>query len=385
MVEKRRPGKKAVLVHSPRFLSYRLGPSHPLRPERLQLTFDLIQACGLLDGKSAGWREPEEATREQLLWAHDPEYVEAVKFLSDGGYLRDPGRFGLETMDNPIFPGMYEASALCAGGSLLAAELVASGQAEAAFNIGGGLHHAHRDRAAGFCVFNDPVVAIEHLRRQRGEEARIAYLDLDAHHGDGVQEAYYHSRQVLTISVHESTRFLFPWRDAEPEDLGEGEGAGFSVNIPLSPYTDDDIFLWAFGEVVGPLLEAFRPEFVVAQLGCDGHVSDPQAHLALTSRGLGEALAELRRRPARLVALGGGGYNLEVVPRMWTLAFAQMAGLEAPEEIPTSQASRYPETGGLLRDPGPAALAPGEAEVVRGFAARSVERVKRLVFPRHGL
>ena len=375
---------KATLVYSPRFAAYSMGESHPLRPERLDLTFALLQAYRVFDSPGVNWREPQEADRDLLLLAHSEEYVNVVKALSDGTSVSSPWRYGLATPDNPIFPGMYEASALCVGGSVLAADLVIDGHSEVAFNIGGGLHHAHRNRAAGFCIFNDPAIAIAHLLRRSGGDARVAYIDIDAHHGDGVQEAFYDTDRVLTISLHETGRYLFPYTGAV-EESGIKDGVGYSVNLPLGPYTDDETYLWAFREVVPPLIGAFRPDFLLTQLGADTHFRDPLTHLALTTAGYEEVVKSIAALGGRWIACGGGGYNLQVVPRAWTLAFGVMAHIELSDDLPAPLAQRYSESDGRLRDPeGPEVGADLRAGI-RAMAERTVEQVQRLIFPRHGL
>jgi acetoin utilization protein AcuC len=228
-------------------------------------------------------------------------------------------------------------------------------------------------------VFNDPVVAILWLLRQG---ARVAYVDIDAHHGDGVQKAFYDSDRVLTVSLHESGRYLFPG-SGEVGELGSGAGAGYSVNLPLAPSTSDDTYLWALRQVAAPLISAFRPDVLATQLGIDTHADDPLTHLALTSRGFQEAVRELKAlSPGRWVAFGGGGYDMSAVARCWTLAFATMAGIKLDDAIPDSYRERY----GLhrLHDPTPL-LDPGAQARARAFAEARVREVQRLIFPRHGL
>jgi acetoin utilization protein AcuC len=210
---------------------------------------------------------------------------------------------------------MYEAALLSTGASLVAAELVASRQVDVAFNIAGGLHHAASDHASGFCIFNDPVIAIKYFL---GQGLRVAYVDIDGHHGDGVQDAFFDDNRVLTISMHESGRFLFPGTGFSSE-TGVGPGQGYSVNIPLYPYTEDDIYLWAFHEVTLPLLKAFAPDVLVTRLGIDSYYSDLLTHLQVTSRGYVAAIREFARLGLPWLALGGGGYDLSAVARCWTL------------------------------------------------------------------
>jgi acetoin utilization protein AcuC len=233
---------------------------------------------------------------------------------------------------------MYEASALKTGGGIQGAELLMDRACDVAFNYSGGLHHAHPARASGFCIFNDVAVAIRWLV-QRG--ARVAYVDVDAHHGDGVQAAFSETDQVLTISLHQDGRTLFPG-SGFVDETGRGAGEGTSVNVPLPPHTGDAAYLWAFRQVVPPLIHRFEPDVLVSQLGVDTHVRDPLTHLALTTEGhaaLFEELAALT--PGRWLACGGGGYNLDVVPRSWTLAFGVMSEQTFPDELPASYRAQY--------------------------------------------
>ncbi len=365
-----------------------LRHDHPMRPVRLRYVYELLRAYGAFDGRDSLLVQPRPATEEELQSFHTPEYIEAVRRYSGGGSREDAHRYGFaEEGDNPIYEGMYEAALLSTGASVQAAELVADGTVPAAFNPSGGLHHAAAGNASGFCVFNDPVVAINVLRR-RG--LRVAYVDIDAHHGDGVQNAFYADADVLTVSLHESGRFIFPGT-GEVEELGVGQGRGYSVNLPLFPYTGDEVYLEAFRAVVPPLVRAFRPDVLVAQLGIDTYVRDPLTHLALTSAGYVELVEELGRMGCPWLALGGGGYDLDAVARCWTLAYGVMLGRRWPDEIP-EEARVGPEEAGdgvtsaRLRDEGlPPAGTEAAREQARWFARQSVEAVRGLIFPVHGL
>lgn len=336
---------RAVLVFSPEYLGYELSATHPLNPIRLALTDSLIEASGLLGprgprGPRDVWREPPRpASEEELLLAHSLPYVKRVRELSADGREAEPGRdFGLGSLDNPAFPAMHEASALVVGGTIRAAELILDGSAQHAFNIGGGLHHANRSLASGFCIYNDAAVGVAWLR-ERGP--RVLYVDTDAHHGDGVQWIFYEDPNVLTISLHESGRFLFPGT-GEPSERGSGAGEGFSINVPLQPYTDHASWVECYDLVVPALARAFRPDVIVAQSGCDGHAVDPLTHLhALTptfehfARRAHELSHELCE--GRLLVLGGGGYALwDVVPRAWTAVWAAITDQPLPEQVPAS-------------------------------------------------
>lgn len=376
---------ETTLVYTPRFAEYDFGPGHPMRPVRVQRTYELIRACGLLERPHVSLEAPPMASEETLSLVHHRKYIGAVRRPRDGEYSHQALDFGLGTIDNPIVEGMYEASAIVVGGSVFAADRVIDGAASAAFNPSGGLHHARRARAAGFCIFNDAAVAIAHLLKRCGKEVKVAYVDIDAHHGDGVQEAFYRQRNVLTISVHESGRYLYPGT-GYVEEIGEGKGTGFCVNLPLAPYTTDDTYLFAFREIVCPLLEAYAPDFVCTQLGIDTHYRDPLTHMCLTTRGYVAVVDEIAQRAGRWIALGGGGYEMTVVPRAWTLAFARMTETEPPEEIPPSEAAHYPGGEGVkLHDSGDAGVSEDLSAAAREFAEKTVQSVKQFVFPYHGL
>ena len=274
---------------------------------------------------------------------------------------------------------MYDAALLSSGATLVAAELVAGGRVEVAFSIAGGLHHAAPTHAAGFCIFNDPAIAIRHFLA-RG--LRVAYVDVDAHHGDGVQDVFYQDDRVLTISMHESGQYLFPGTGFVAES-GAGAGAGYSVNLPLYPYTEDEIYLGAFREVALPLLRAFAPDVLVTQLGIDSYHSDPITHLQLTSRGYVEVIREFAGLGIPWLALGGGGYDLGAVARCWTLAYGVMLGVEWPERIPDALADQYPTPN--LRDDIALDLPAHVRQEARRYAEESVAAIKETIFGRHGL
>ncbi len=370
--------RTAAFVYDEQVSRHTLREDHVMRPTRLKYTFELLEAYGAFrDSKLVA---PRPASKEELLWFHSEEYVEAVRSISNGDGKYSPERYNFsQEGDNPPYEGMWEASLLSTGASVVAAQLVAEGEAEVAFNVAGGLHHAAPSNASGFCVFNDPVIAIEYLRR-RG--MRVAYVDIDCHHGDGVQHAFYDTAGVMTISLHESGRYLFPGT-GEVTELGSGAGRGYSVNVPLAPHTRDDVFAWAFDEVVPPLLRAFGPDVVVTQLGMDTHFSDPITHLGLTVEGHGRIVEALGKMAPRWVALGGGGYDVAAVARGWSLDYGVMMGVEWPDEIP--QAFRDSYGVARLRDGGAPALDQEMAELTRRFAQQSVDQVKSSIFPIHGI
>lgn len=320
------------------------GPDHPLKPERLQRTHELLEELGAFEAPNVRLVAPRAATRSELLLFHTAEYVDTVQALSWGNTAIPANRYGFGPGDNPVFRGMFESEGLKVGSALQAAELLTTGSCDIAFSYSGGLHHGDREMASGFCVFNDAAVAIQFLLNQG---LRVAYVDIDVHHGDGVQNAFYTSDNVLTISLHQDGRTLFPGTGFVSE-IGVGKGKGFSVNVPLPPMTNDASYLWVFRQVVPPLITRFDPDIMVTQLGVDTHIRDPLANLALTTAGHLALFQQLNEFALDWLALGGGGYDIDVVPRSWTLAFGEMAGLSWPEELPPHYGNRY---GGLwLKD-----------------------------------
>ena len=291
--------------------------------------------------------------------------------------------FGLGAGDNPVFPSLWEAARLVAAGSLLAADVVARGEADRAFHFAGGLHHALPGRASGFCYVNDPVLAILRLREHG---LRVAYVDIDAHHGDGVQYAFYDDPNVLTVSTHERGERLFPGTGFVRE-LGEGDGAGFSVNLPLEAYTDSAVYLPAFESVVPPLLERFKPDVIVAQLGIDAHRTDPLTHLALDMQGFAKAFTRLLPLAPKIVALGGGGYDVRNVAKAWTIAWAILNGVELAGELPEAFAPDIKQHGFESRDlwDAPAAIPEDIGRAVKDYADRQVDSVQKTIFPFHRL
>ena len=366
---------------------YDHGPQHPLRPARVILTRELIRAYGIVDGERVQETTARDATDEELALVHTPAYIDAVR-RAGHGERGSWWQFGFGPGDNPIFPRMHEASARVAGASLVAAEAVRTGRAVHAFNPAGGLHHALPEKASGFCVYDDPALAMAWLLEQGVE--RIAYVDVDVHHGDGPQAIFYRDPRVLTISLHQDGRTLFPGTGFVDE-VGADDAEGTKVNVPLPPFTADESWLRAFEEIVPPLVEAFRPEVLVTQLGCDSHHSDPLANLSLSTgayRRAGAVLHDLAHSAAggRWLATGGGGYQwARVVPRAWTLYFAEMAGADVPDELPESWVElARAEAGEDV--PRTLSEAPGSAGYEDEDAIRrTVDEVKRRLFPYHGL
>lgn len=382
---------QAALIWDPSLADYDLGDSHPLNPLRLTLSVELMEALGLLTPE--GVLAPREATERELLLVHSIGYIEAVRQASDWAFGFRMA-MGLGTEDNPVYPGMHDVAALTCGATTVGIEEVLSGRRTRTFSIAGGMHHAHQSRAAGFSVYNDAAVGIA-VARQNHPNLRVLYIDIDAHHGDGVQEAFAGTADVLTISIHESGLFVFPGTGF-PGEMGYGPGEGFSANVPMPTLATDDCYALAFDEVVAPMARGFRPDIIVAQLGVDAHYSDPQTDLGMTIPGyrslvrgiiaLADELCE-----GRLAALGGGGYHVvQVVPLAWAWVMAELAGVRIGDDVP--QGWRDQVRSSLESEP-PASmgendrfeLPAGQAEAVLRQTAEQIDEVRRLVFPRQGL
>jgi len=372
-------------------IAYDFGEGHPLAPVRVELTVELIRALGLVDGHRVVEVLPEQPAEDEVLRLHRPDFVRAVQRVSANPEITADWQFGLGPGDNPVFPQMHDASLDVCAASKEAARQVWERHADHAFNPAGGLHHAMPDRAAGFCIYNDPAVAIDWLLEHGAD--RIAYVDVDVHHGDGVETMFAEDPRVLTISLHESGRFLFPGTGAS-EDIGGPGAPGSSANVPFFPGTTGDVWLDSFDAVVEPLVRAFAPDVLVTQLGCDTHATDPLAHLALTVDEFGQIVHRLHRlaheaSAGRWVAMGGGGYQwVQVVPRAWTIAFAEMCDATVPVEVPERwRQLAVARTG----EPAPVSFHDGDVDIsapirmqARAAADDAVAAVRRLVLPHHG-
>ena len=370
---------RAAFIYDDLMSRHELRSDHPMRPVRLRYTYELLRGYEAFQHENAVLVSPRSAAEDELGWLHTPQYIEAVRRLSAGEWTQEAHRFNFSLQgDNPYYAGMYEAATLSSGATLLAAEMIANRAVDVAFNISGGLHHAAAGHASGFCVFNDPALAVHYFLRQG---MRVVYVDVDAHHGDGVQEAFFDDDRVLTISVHESGRYLFPGTGFVGEQ-GLGQGRGYSVNLPLFPYTGDDVYLDAFKQVVPPLVRAFAPDVLVTQLGIDSYHSDPLTHLQLTTLGFVEVIREFAALGLPWLATGGGGYDLMAVARAWTLAFGVMLGEEWPDTLPREFSLEHGI--GHLRDSGSPEVPANLRLDIRRHAGETVAALKEQVFPVHG-
>jgi len=366
------------LIDPRTLLQFDFGPSHPFKTYRLGLTYELMEAYGLVEEGAVCILTPRMATDEEVSRFHTDAYIEVLRLADSGMWVPNLFSHGLGTGDNPVFPGVYEWGALVAGSSIDCAKEVLAGRAEIAFNIAGGLHHAMPSHASGFCHINDVVLAIAPLV-EAGK--RVAYVDTDAHHGDGVQHAFYKTDQVLTLSVHQDGHTIFPG-SGFVDEIGQGEGRGYALNVPLSPGARDDAFERVFDEIVFPALDSYAPDVLVTQLGADALFGDRVANLGMSLAMFERYIERLRALHIPWLALGGGGYAVENVARAWTLAWARMNDLTLPDGIPSEWqegAARYGVRVSCLRgkevDDGPS---PGR---VLDELDRTLRSLKETVFP----
>ncbi|WP_425414962.1 acetoin utilization protein AcuC [Pseudobacillus wudalianchiensis] len=318
--------KEAVFVYSDQLLSYKFSENHPFNQFRLTLTLDLLRKIDKI--QESDIVPPRSATKEELQLIHDAAYVEAVQKAGSGELSLDIAEgYGLGTEDTPMFEGMHEASALLVGGTLTAADWVMQEKAAHALHLGGGLHHGFRGKASGFCIYNDSSVAIKYL--QEKYQARVLYIDTDAHHGDGVQWSFYDDPDVCTLSIHETGRYLFPGT-GNVNERGQGKGYGFSFNLPLDAFTEDESWLEAYETSIWEVADFFKPDVILTQNGADAHFYDPLTHLS-ASMNIYKRIPEVAHQVAhqycdgRWIAVGGGGYDIwRVVPRAWAYIWLAM-------------------------------------------------------------
>lgn len=343
-----RSGKfTSAFIYSDELANFEYSSTHPFKPIRAKLTLDLCSRYNLIERPWIRLVKPKPLSFAILAEFHDEAYLKTLQAVDPAATANelspvvpssrredslaiDPKiiEYELGTEDNPIFSGVYDYAALTSGATFIGAQMVASGEVQVAFNPLGGFHHASRNNAEGFCYVNDVAVTITHLLK---EGLRVAFVDIDAHHGNGVQDAFYRDNRALVISLHETGRDIYPWSGFENE-IGEGQGRGYNVNVPLPQKTDDEAFLRAFEETVPPLLDAYAPDMVIAELGADTHIADPLTHLSMTNHGYCQAVKKITEHAPRILALGGGGYDIYKTARSWTLAWAILNNLEPRDE-----------------------------------------------------
>jgi acetoin utilization protein AcuC len=372
-----------ALIYSSRFEQFSFGEEHPFKIMRYRLTYELLCELGLVEFPGVRMVECPLASESALAGFHEPGYVATLKEFSLDETPRANFRYGLGDIENPIFPGVFDWALLGCGGTIEAARLVVEEGVRVVFNMAGGYHHAHAARASGFSYLNDAVVAIQDLVR-RG--LRVAYVDIDAHHGDGVQEAFYTTDQVLTVSLHESGEDFFPHTGFSHE-LGEGAGYGYSVNLPFYRHSDDLIFEQGFARIVGPLLKAFKPDVLVTQMGVDTLRTDPLTRLEMTTGAIEYAAREFLATGIPWVCLGGGGYEKINVARCWALLWSIIIGVEVSDLLPPGFVSIIRKLGyadQFLRDR-PHSAQPNDFARAQVVLEKNLSFLERKLFPLHGV
>jgi acetoin utilization protein AcuC len=374
--------RKAAFIYSKELEKYPYPPEHPFNTIRAKRVRETAASMGLLSG--AGRREaaPEPVERVVLKKFHSARYLHILKEASEGKFNAEALSMGIGTGDCPVFKRLYEGAVLATGGTLVGAKLILSGEADAAFNPSGGFHHARPEQASGFCYINDVALACMILAE---EGKRVLYLDVDVHHGDGVAYAFYDRRDVMTISLHQNPRTLFPGTGFEDE-IGSGEGEGYCVNIPLPIGTYDQAYMEAFESLALPLIGAFKPDVFVFELGADALAGDPLANLCLTNNVYAEVLGHLLSFGKPILATGGGGYNIDNTVRAWALAWSILCGADVESQAHTPGGVMLGSTDwqGGLRDR-TLVVSSQQRDAVMPAIENTIKTIKATVFPIHGL
>jgi acetoin utilization protein AcuC len=373
--------RNGAFIHSEDIERYHYPPECPFKTERAAATKKILCSMGLYTVDLTGEVSPRPATKPELLLFHEPEYLEALRRVSQGDFRAEDLHRGIGTQDTPVFPDLYQYSELAAGATISGVELILNGTTSYVFNPSGGFHHAFPAAAGGFCYINDVVIGCKILK---ANGKRVFCLDLDAHHGNGTQAAFYGDPDVFTVSFHETGKTLFPWGGFEDE-IGEGPGVGYNVNVPLPARTDDDTFALAFRKIVPPLLEAYNPDVIVLEIGMDILSVDPLTHLSMTNNAIADTLPFLRDTGIPLLMVGGGGYNPEHTARGWALAWTILCGREPDAGLSIGMGGVFlgnAEWGAGLRDG--RIYATGEDMIkIKQQVEKTIDSIRRTVFPVH--
>jgi acetoin utilization protein AcuC len=373
----------AFFVYSPEIEKFHYPPSCPFKTERAGKTRQILSSMGLLSGRGVAEHPITPASEEDLLQFHTREYLDVLKRVSRGDILPGDLFLGLGTDDCPIFPDLWNYAGWAAGASLTAARLILEGKARVAFNPSGGYHHAYAGKAGGFCYINDIVLACR-LLADAGK--KVFCLDLDVHQGNGQQDAFYRDPRVFTVSLHESGKSLYPWIGYEDE-IGEGPGRGYNVNLPFPAGTDDRIYVAAFREILPPLLRTFGPDVVVLELGMDVLSTDPLAHLKMTNNAFADILPAILEAGVPILATGGGGYSPDDTARGWALMWSILSGAEPDSDLSIGMGGVFlgnTEWSAGMRDPHVYAN-PEDRLRLQAEADRVTAAIKKDVFPLHGI
>jgi acetoin utilization protein AcuC len=375
--------RKAVFIYSRELEKYPYPPDHPFNIGRAKKTQEIVNSLGLLSGNGRSEVPPAPAERIVLKKFHSARYLHALQTASKGRWKAEALEMGLGTGDCPVFRGLYEYATLASGATLTGAKLILSGDADVAFNPSGGFHHAGPERASGFCYINDVALACIMLA-EAGK--RVLYLDVDVHHGDGVAYAFYDRSDVMTISLHQNPRTLFPGTGFEDE-IGTGEGRGYCVNVPLPIGTYDEAYIKAFTAVAVPLIAAYNPDAIVLQSGADALAGDPLAHLRLTNNAYVDVIERVLSFGKPILATGGGGYNVENTARAWALAWSILSGADrARDRDGAGDSIIFGSTNwqDKLRDKA-SPISGQQRNAVMPAVEAIIEAVKAKVFRIHGL
>jgi acetoin utilization protein AcuC len=372
-----------AFIHSDEIERFNYPAECPFKTTRAAKTKSILASMGLyLDNRS---REvaPRPATEKELRLFHTAEYLEALRRISQGDFRADDFYLGIGTQETPVFRDLYPYAELAAGGTILGAEMILYGNADFVFNPSGGYHHAMAGSAGGFCYINDVVIGCKVLAAQK---KKVFCLDLDAHHGNGTQSAFYNDPSVFTVSFHESGKTLYPFSGFEDE-IGDGAGFGYNINLPLPAGSDDDVFVTAFKEIVPPLLGAYKPDAIVLEIGMDILSVDPLTHLSMTNNAIADVLPLLRDTGIPMLVVGGGGYNPDHTARGWALAWTVLCDKEPDNEMSIGMGGVFlgsNEWGAGLRDQH-VYTSGDEKELNKSAVTRVIDIIKRTVFPIHKL
>ncbi|MDD5674278.1 MAG: hypothetical protein PHC61_08950 [Chitinivibrionales bacterium] len=376
---------RAAFIHSREIEKYHYPADCPFKTERAALTKNILSSINRYQDRAQGIVEyaPRPATRDELALYHTSEYLEVLQQASAGNLAPEALFMGLGTQDTPIFTDLYPYSVLAGGASLTGAQLLLDQKFDIVFNPSGGFHHAFKGKAGGFCYINDVVLAARFLANAG---KRVFCLDLDAHHGDGTQAAFYDQNSVFTVSFHESGKTLFPWGGFEFE-IGEGEGRGYNVNMPFPAGTDDDVYARAFNELVPPLLDVYKADIILLEIGMDILAVDPLTHLGCTNNVLAAILPLLTRTGMPLLVMGGGGYHPQATARAWSLAWCILCGFESSEDLSLGMGGVFlgsSEWEAGLRDMHSYATGK-DLQRINTDVDEKIEYIKRTVFPIHNI
>jgi acetoin utilization protein AcuC len=368
-MNKTRESIKSAFIYSKEFSKFKPPERYPWPVQRTEATYQLCKRLNLLDRDWISVYTPKPAKETELHSFHDKKYLGLLKRANDGTFKEEWLKYGLGTTECPVYKGVYDYHLLATGATLLGAKLIEEKAADIVFNPTGGFHHAGRDFASGFCYINDVVLA---ARKLLDLKKRVLYVDIDAHHGDQVQEAFYSSDKIMTISFHESGKTLFPFKTGFENEIGKGRGKGYTINVPMPENCGDDEFMWVFKRVFLPLVKSFKPDVVIGALGADGLFSDPFSNLQLSNVSYSQAAQMIVNHSPKLLALGCGGYVLENIARTWTLEWSIMNRLECSEEDTTS-------FGGVFWGDGVCSLQDTPHFIPDEIKKKNMREVKRIV------